>query len=434
MNKLPHIVIVGGGAGGLELATRLGRTLGARKKAKITLIDENPTHLWKPLLHEVAAGTLDASQDEINYFIHASLNHYYFQLGKMVALNRKGKEVELAPLYSEDQEEVLPSRKISYDFLVLAFGSITNDFGIPGVKENCLFLDSLNEAEHFQQVLLKNLLRLQNRKEGQEEKLCIVIVGGGATGVELAAELHYTAEQAVTYGLDKIDPTKDIEITLIEAGPSILPQLPERISMLATEELHRRKINVITDAKVVSVTPDTLHTAEGKNYQGTMIVWAVGVKTEIFAGELDGLEVNQRNQVVVKQTLQTTRDEAIFAIGDCAACPLGEKQIVPPRAQSANQEAKLLAKSMARYLNNKSLLKFYYKDYGSLVSLSHHNTLASLMGRLMGDILIEGKIARMIYVSLYKKHQIILRGFGWVFLQSIMNFFTRKSRPRLKLH
>lgn len=300
---MKHILIVGGGAGGLELATRLGKKLGRAGKAKISLVDENATHLWKPLLHEVAAGTLDANQDALNYFVHASLNHYYFQLGRMIGLNRQTKTIQLAPVMNDEDEEIIPARSVSYDVLVLAFGSITNDFGTPGVKEHALFLDDRHEADRFQQLFLKNLLQMQSTASVDEtQKMRIVIVGGGATGVELAAELHYTVLQAVTYGLDNIIPERDIKITLLEAADRILPILPKRISTLATKELERRGIEVLTGERVISVSKNELKTASNKMIPATIIVWAVGVKVSEFEDKLDGLELNNRNQIVVKET------------------------------------------------------------------------------------------------------------------------------------
>lgn len=432
MNQRPHIVIVGGGAGGAELATRLGHRLGRSDKAKITLIDQNPTHLWKPLLHEVAAGTLDANQDEINYFVHASSHFYHFQLGRMLALDRKQKEIVLAPITDETDAIIVPERRVKYDILVLAFGSITNDFNIPGVKEHCVFLDDLREAENFQQLFLKNLLQLENQTTNQH--LDIVIVGAGATGVELAAELRSSVHQAKTYGFDHINPEKDVSIKLIEAANRILPMLPERISKLALKELTKLNVTVETNEQVTQVFDKGLITASGKTISATIIVWAVGVTCESFTDILDGLELNKRNQLIVQDTLQTTRDPNIFAFGDCAQCMQKNGKIVPPRAQAANQEATLLAKSIARYIKHKSLLTYTYKDYGSLVSLSHSNTLANLMGKLLGTVLFEGKIARLVYISLYKKHQSILHGWLWVYLQTISNILTRRHKPRLKLH
>lgn len=432
MKQIPHIVIVGGGAGGAELATRLGYKLGRSGQAKITLVDQNPTHLWKPLLHEVAAGTLDAHQDEMNYFVHASTHYYHFQLGRMMALFREQKEILLAPLMDAADQQIVPERRIKYDILVLALGSITNDFGVPGVKEHCVFLDERQEADRFQQLFLKYLLQMDNEEKPQ--KLQIVIVGAGATGVELAAELRSSAQQAKTYGLEHIHPEKDVSIKLVEAANRILPMLPERISQLALKELHKMDVSVETNEQVTHVFDNSLHTASGKVIPATIIVWAVGVTCKSFEDKLDGLELNKRNQIVVQDTLQTTRDPNIFAFGDCAQCPQPNNTVVPPRAQAANQQATLLAKSLPRYLNHKSLLPYIYKDYGSLVSLSHSNTLANLMGKLLGTILFEGKIARLVYISLYKKHQSILHGCMWVYLQTLSNILTRRHKPRLKLH
>jgi len=431
MQASHHIVIVGGGAGGLELATRLGKKL-----AKITLVDEQSTHLWKPLLHEVAAGTLDAGQDVLNYFVHASLHHYHFQLGRMVGLNRQAKEIILAPVTNGHDEEIIPKRTLAYDTLVLAFGSVNNDFGIPGVREHCLFLDDQLQAEHFQQLFLKNLLRLQNRIDDQEaKKISIVIVGGGATGVELAAELHYTVLQAATFGLDRINPQHDIQITLIESSARILSALPERISRLAKLELQRRGIEVLAGERVNQVGAHSIQTLNNRVLPATIVVWCAGISIPVFADKLDGLELNRLNQIVVYDTLQTTVDQNIFAFGDCACCPQAHiQQPVPPRAQAANQQAQLLAQSLPAYLRGQTLIPFKYTDYGSLISLSKFHTLGNLMGKLMGNILIEGKIARLVYLSLYKKHQIILQGYGPVILQTLANFLTRGVRPRLKLH
>lgn len=433
---LQHIVIVGGGAGGIELATKLGKKLGKKRKAKITLIDCNATHLWKPLLHEVAAGTWDANQDEINYYVHASSHHYYFQLGRMIKLDRQKKEITLAPVLDQQNVEIIPQRVIHYDTLVLAFGGVTNDLNIPGVKDYCLFLDTKAEADRFQQIFLKHLLRLQNEiKISPDSKLNIVIVGGGATGVELAAELHNTVTEAMAYGLDQIDPERDIKITLIEAADRILAMLPKRISVSTTKQLQRLKIQILTNERVNEVKPDALITASKKLIPATMIVWTAGIKVADFANSLDGLEVNRLNQIVVTPTLQTTKDPNIFALGDCAYCmPLNADQAVPPRAQAAHQQAQILAKSLQGYLNKEALLNFVYHDYGSLISLSRYDTVGNLMGKLTGSILIEGRIARWAYLLLAKKHQVALLGFWRVMLLTLANLLTRKVKPRLKLH
>lgn len=429
---MKQIVIVGGGAGGLELATRLGKTLGKQDKAKIILIDQNTTHLWKPLLHEVAAGTLDAHEDELSYLVHASRNHYSFQLGKVIGVDRRNKRITLETIKSDTGAEILPERQVNYDILVLAIGSITNDLGIKGVKENCLFLDQRHQADIFQQVLLKNIVRLQNKLLSE---LNIVIVGGGATGVELAAELKYMMDQVEAFGFDTINPKRDLKITLIEGASRILSNLPERISTLVTKELKKRGVEVLTNELVREIDENTIYTSSGKEIKGTMLVWAAGVKVDETIKKLDEFALNRLNQIEIKETLQTTIDNNIYAMGDCAHIQLGRhKKDLPPRAQVASQQAHYLAKTLINTLQNKPIKPFKYKDYGSLISMSQRNTFGSLMGKFTGSFLVEGKIARLVYLSLYKKHQSILHGSWRVFLLTLANRLTRKIKPHLKLH
>jgi NADH dehydrogenase len=144
-----RIVVVGGGAGGLELVTRLGRTLGKSGRADVTLIDGQMTYLWKPLLHEVAAGSLDAARNEPNFVAQAKWNHFAFQLGTLCGLDRNNRLIQLAPILDDLGTELMPTRMIPYDTLVLAVGSTTNDFNTPGVAEHCVFLDTPQEAKHF---------------------------------------------------------------------------------------------------------------------------------------------------------------------------------------------------------------------------------------------------------------------------------------------
>lgn len=141
------IVVVGGGAGGLELATRLGNQFKGSDKASVTLVDGNLTHIWKPLLHEVAAGSLNATADELNYLAQAKWNHFSFQLGRVKDLNRSEKYLSREAVLDEDGKQVLAERTVSYDTLVIAVGSTSNDFGIQGAKEHCVFLDTLQQAE-----------------------------------------------------------------------------------------------------------------------------------------------------------------------------------------------------------------------------------------------------------------------------------------------
>ena len=443
-----HILVVGGGAGGLELATALGNKLGKKKKAAITLIDSSLTHLWKPLLHEVAAGALNAFEDELGYLGQGHWHHFRFRLGRMDQLDRVKQEVSLAPTLDDEGNEYIPRRTFHYDTLVIAVGSTTNDFGIPGVREHCMFLDTRKQADHFHQHLLKSYYTAHTQTEPlREGQLHIVIAGGGATGVELSAELHDSTHQLSKYGLDQVKADTDVKITILDASDRILPALPAKLSGKVEKALKGINVEIQTNQKIIEATADGFRTESGELVPAEIKVWAAGIKAPDFLKEIDGLETNHINQLVVKPTLQTTLDENIFAFGDCAACPLiersrkknaGENKTVPPRAQAANQQASMLVKSMRLRVKGKtSLPEYKYVDYGSLVNLSNYTTVGNLMGGfswLSGAVMIEGIVARLVYVSLYKMHQIALHGYIRMGLTTLANILTRKAKPRMKLH
>jgi len=433
----PHrITIVGGGAGGLELAVRLGKKLGKKNKAVITLVDEARTHLWKPLLHQIAAGTLDSHADEIEYLALARSYHFTFRLGRMDGLNRAKKEIYLAPTYDEEGQEVLPRQAVPYDTLVIAIGSQTNDFGTLGVHEHTIMLDSPDAAERFHQRLINSCLRAQTMSKADNKHFTLTIIGGGATGVELSAELHMTTKIMSSYGLANFDPGKDLKIVVVEAAPRLLQALPERLSASVSHELQELGIEVHTNEKVVEVTSTGVQMASGKFIPSDIVVWAAGIKVPDFMRELDGLETNRINQLVVKRTLQTTQDPAIFAMGDCAACPQGDgSSFVPPRAQAAHQQAQMLAKSLIRMQAGKPLLEYTYHDRGSLVSLGDYSAVGSLMGAIArGSLFIEGTIAKWMYWALHKQHQLAVNGFFRTLLGTLIETIDRARNPRIKLH
>ncbi len=436
--KLHHIVIVGGGAGGLELATSLGDSLGRKNKAVITLIDSGRTHVWKPLLHEIAAGSMDPEKHELNYLAQAHWHHFKFRLGRMNGLDRKKKEVLLEPYHDEYGFEVIPARGIPYDSLVIAIGSTTNDFGVKGAIKHSIALDTQDQAEKFHRKLHNSLVRAQTQVAPIEAgQLDVAIVGAGATGVELAAELHNTTRELAAYGLDNVDAEKDIKISIIEASEQLLPALPRKLANSVELELKKLGVQVNTSERVIEVTAKGVHTHSGRFIPSALVVWAAGIKAPDFLKNIAGLETNSINQLVVEQTLQTTLDPNVFAFGDCAACPwVGHTGNVPPRAQAAHQQASTLVKTMvARVAGKKKLPTYKYRDYGSLVNLGRYTTVGSLMGALAGgSMYIEGLIARLMYRSLYQMHLVALHGFFSVFLQSLGRFISRRTEPHVKLH
>jgi NADH dehydrogenase len=436
MENLHHIVVVGGGAGGLELVTRLGNKLGKKHKARITLVDSGLTHVWKPLLHEVASGSLDANANEINYRAHARKHHYEFQLGRMSGLDRAAKKLIIAPFRDQEGAEVVPERHISYDTLVIAVGSTANDFGTPGAQDNCLFLDSLKQARRFHNLMLNAFLRKNHEAlQGAEHTLNISIIGAGATGVELAAELRLASRELPVYGMNHLQPS-DVSITVIEAADRILPALPGRLSAAATRELERQRVRVLAGQPVSEVRETSIIMKDGTELPSEMTIWAAGIKAPAFLAELEGLEVNRSNQLVVEQTLQTTQDTDIFALGDCAACPQPDSdRPVPPRAQAAHQQADTLFRTLCNRLEGGKAVPFVYKDHGSLINFSRYTTVGNLMGNLSGrSMYIEGKVARLFYLSLYRMHQVALHGMLRTGIIWLMDRISRAMHPRLKLH
>jgi NADH dehydrogenase len=435
----PHrIVIVGGGAGGLELATRLGDRLGKRGRAHITLIDKKRTHFWKPHLHEIAAGSMNLGMHELSYMAQGHWHGFTDRIGEMTGLDRIDRIVHLAPHLDESGETVTPSREIGYDTLVLAVGSRTNDFGTPGVAEYAIALESPADAEHFHRRLVNACIRAQVQSEDLRlHQLQVAIVGAGATGVELAAELKHTTRELLSYGMERLDPAQ-LGIHLIEAGPRILPALPQRISDGAQKELRALNVTVHTNARVSEVQKHCVQLADGRSIPAELVVWAAGVKAPEFPRGLDGLEVNRIQQLHVRPTLQTTLDDRVFAIGDCAACEWlgrGEGVTVPPRAQAAHQQAEHLADGLVKRLSGKSLKPWRYRDFGSLVSLGRHTTIGNLTGGPIGrGLWVDGYFAWLMYVSLYQMHQRALHGLPKVALDTVARMLSRGIRPRVKLH
>jgi NADH:ubiquinone reductase (H+-translocating) len=438
----PHrIVIVGGGAGGLELATRLGDTLGRRGAAHVVLIDRARTHVWKPKLHEIAAGSMDMSAHEVDYLAQAHWHHFSFRIGEMLGIDRERREVHVAPYVDDEGAQVTAQRSFGYDTLVIAIGSQSNDFGTPGVGAHALKLETAADALRFHSRMLNACIRAHAQTEPlRAEQLHVAIIGAGATGVELAAELHRTTREVVAFGLDRVDPDKDIRVSVIEAAARVLPALPERLSEATEKLLRELGVDVHTNARVAEVVHAGVRLADGRQLPAELIVWAAGVKAPDVLHELDGLETNRINQLVVRPTLQTSRDDAVFAFGDCAACewpqaPGGKGGLVPPRAQAAHQQASHLVGQIRRRIAGKPLRAYRYRDFGSLVSLGEFSTIGNMMGGLIGgSLMIEGLFARMMYVSLYKMHELALHGFTKVALDTLARLIVRRTEPHVKLH
>ncbi|HEY4958577.1 MAG TPA: FAD-dependent oxidoreductase, partial [Caldimonas sp.] len=363
-----RVVIVGGGAGGLELATALGDKYGRGDRVSVTLVDKTRSHIWKPKLHEIAAGSMDIGVHEVDFLAQSHWHHFRYRIGEMTGLDRERREVQVAAFVDEGGEQVTPRRTVPYDTLVICVGSQSNDFGTPGVNEHAMKLESMADARHFNRRMVNAFIRAHAQTEVlAPHQLQVAIIGAGATGVELAAELHRTTREVVAYGLDRIDPDKDMQLHLIEAADRVLPALPARMSAATEAMLRKLGVVVHTQAKVSAVTRDGVLLADGRKIAAELVVWAAGVKAPPFLKDLAGLESTRINQLLVKPTLQTARDDAIFVMGDCAACPWpeankGKGGFVPPRAQAAHQQAAHVFGQIRRRMAGRPLRDYRYRD------------------------------------------------------------------------
>ncbi|WP_308410413.1 NAD(P)/FAD-dependent oxidoreductase [Burkholderia sp. WAC0059] len=421
-------MIVGGGVAGLEVATTLGRRWRKHRNVPvITLVDRDSAHVWKPMLHTIAAGTRDIAQQQTTYVAQARDAGFTYQPGELSGLDRTARELLLAPLYAPDGRLLIPARRIGYDKLVMAVGSEANDFGTPGVPEHCFKIDSRLQADAFNREIRVRMLQCL----AQDGELSIAIVGGGATGVELAAELVQLTQTAEAYGAQGL--ASRITITLIESGTRLLAAFPQDISVATRARLEALGIKVLTDTRVSAANADGYVLGDGRQIPASLKVWAAGVKAPAFLANLDGLEVTRGNQLVIQPSLQTTQDPDIYAVGDCSSLTLpGGERPLPPTAQVAHQHAQHLIRYLpGAVLHGESVPAFAYRDFGSLVSLGDYDAYGSLgkFGLFKGAT-IRGRLAQFSHVMLYRSHQARLYGFwrgGLLWLVDRLNSGLRAS-------
>ncbi|HEY0219386.1 MAG TPA: NAD(P)/FAD-dependent oxidoreductase [Afipia sp.] len=427
-----RIVIVGGGAGGIELATRLGHRL-RRTQARITLVDRNPAHLWKPRLHEVAAGLIGTGDDETSYLAHGCVHGFDFALGGLTSLDVAAKTITLDRITSpETGAEVLAVRTLPYDTLVLALGCRVNDFGIPGVLEYCHMLDSPTQAMRLQRAFLEAAIRVG---AGRLDRVRVGIVGAGATGVELAAELHHAVHAMERWG--GLGAAGKLDITLVDMAQRILPAVDPGTSRHAMQVLEKLGVNVVLGKGVERVTQDALHLSGGGIVPCEIKVWASGVAGHDVIGTLKGLTLSHGNRIVVDDHLACIGVADIFAMGDCAAAPSHiAKTTVPPTAQAAHQQASYLTKTLEWRLKGERVGAFRFQPRGTLVSLGQGEAAGEFpaLRRDQAVFPAHGLIAKLLYVSLYHMHRVALHGWLRATALFLADRLRRTTLPPVKLH
>ena len=432
MEDAKQVVIIGAGAGGLPLATSLGARYRHRDDVNVLLIDQSMVHVWKPMLHEVAAGTLTANEDEINLFSHGEQHGYEFQFGRLERLDRGARQLYLAPHLDDEGQEVLPPREVAYDLLVFAVGGSCDDFGTEGVAEHAIFIDDRESGEQCHAAFVNALLGQECAETGSGNA---VIVGAGATGVELAAQLQAVIDSQARLGRsEQGDPLK---IILLEAADQCLPSMEPELATRLEQQLRDMGIDVRLSTAVEGVNSDSVHTGDGTIDAG-LVIWAAGIKAHDWLCDL-GLKTDDKNRIVANGMLQSVTDKNVLAFGDCAAVPHGNA-VVPALAQAAFQQADYLARQIPKLLEDQEVESpFQFVDRGTLITLAGQDAAGSVRTRLVRRFRLYGVWAKIAYRMLYRRHQLAIVG-PWQTTNAILRSWLAKwsgpqsSGPQLKLH
>jgi NADH dehydrogenase len=424
-----NILIVGGGAGGAELAAGLGRHFG-RSTMNVTLVDCATHHLWKPRLHEVAAGLLGAGEDETSYLALARANHFRFRLGALTGIDPKTKTVSLSAVKDSQGADLLGVRELRYDTLVLAFGSQVNDFGIAGVTEHCHLLDSGEQALAFQRHLLETAVRVS---DGTLDRLRVGIVGAGATGVELAAELHHAVGAMQRFG--GIISLEQLQVTVIDMAPRVLANSDPATSAFALRALERLGTTVRLDASVERVTAAGFFLKGGEEVPCELKVWASGIIGRPLAKALSSLQVERSRRIVCDEHLQCVGFSDVYALGDCAFVldPKTQRPL-PATAQVAHQQARYLVRVLSRGLDIKAAAPFKYRSMGSLVSLGTAPAAGEIPLSARTHFIFSGALPKLLYVSLQLMHRAQLIGWAQAAVLALADRLRRSFAPPVKLH
>jgi NADH dehydrogenase len=372
MNK-PKVVILGGGFGGLAAARSLYKT------ADVTVVDRHNYQTFLPLLYQVSTAGLAA--DHVAYPIRGALRKtpVKFRMGSPISIDHKNKEVKL------DSSELL-----KFDHLIVALGSVTADFGIPGVKEFTLGMKTVSEALTIRAEIMRRFEDLCRFED--DTKLSITVIGGGPTGVEMAGAIAELIRGPLKS--DQANAASHIDITLIEAGPRLLPPFAPSLSARTKKDLEKLGVKVLLNAAVKEVEHRKIVLKDGAVIPSEITIWAAGVKGSDAMAQLNLPTAG--NRVAVDPTMQVKNYPNIWALGDIAAAIGKDGNTLPMVAPVAIQQGKFIAKQIMRLTKNQKLENFKYLDKGSMATIGRNKAVVQVK-----SLKISGALAWLIWLWLH---------------------------------
>ena len=372
MNK-PKVVILGGGFGGLAAARALYKT------ADVTVVDRHNYQTFLPLLYQVSTAGLAA--DHVAYPIRGALRKtpVKFRMGSPISIDHKNKEVKL------DSSELL-----KFDHLIVALGSVTADFGIPGVKEFTLGMKTVSEALTIRAEIMRRFEDLCRFED--DTKLSITVIGGGPTGVEMAGAIAELIRGPLKS--DQANAASHIDITLIEAGPRLLPPFAPSLSARTKKDLEKLGVKVLLNAAVKEVEHRKIVLKDGAVIPSEITIWAAGVKGSDAMAQLNLPTAG--NRVAVDPTMQVKNYPNIWALGDIAAAIGKDGNTLPMVAPVAIQQGKFIAKQIMRFAKNQKLENFKYLDKGSMATIGRNKAVVQVK-----SLKISGALAWLIWLWLH---------------------------------
>jgi len=400
--KLPHIVIVGAGFGGLEAARRL-----AKAPVRITLIDQQNYHLFQPLLYQIAIAGLVPSQ--IAYPVRTIFRHQKnltFQMGKVTAIDFTARYVKLN------------GSVIAYDHLILAVGGQTNFFGMQSVEHNAFQLKSIDSAVATRNHLL-GMFEQAGREVDETQRralLTFVVTGGGPTGVETAGALAELITHVMTKDYPHMD-LKEVRVILLEAGAVVMPGYPDGLRKATHDLLRKKNVEVMVKSKLADYNGERVTLGNGEQIRTRTLIWTAGVRAAELVDKL-GIRQAASSRVVTEATLQLPGHPEVFVIGDAAFFVNGSGQPLPMLATVAQQQAAAAVNNIRKMLRGEDPEAFHYKDPGLLATIGRNAAVARIWG-----LSFSGFIAWAIWVVLhifrligFRNRLVVMINWAWDYL------------------